>query len=128
MVTPSGNPAAWPNVRFIFVKRNLEDNVLRIYMRKYKSGNYYAYGLTSIRDHIDWYHQMIDVLAEKLPDIVRVIHYEEMVADPATAVGIAADLCGLEMAGRPLPSLGDDRGCAEPYRELMAAAAAASEG
>ena len=114
--------AAFPNVRFIFVKRNLEDNMLRIYMRKYKSGNYYAYDLKSIRDHINWYHQMIDVLAKKLPDIVRVIPYEEIVADPATAVGVAADLCGLEMPERPLPSLGDDRGCAAPYREFMAAA------
>jgi tetratricopeptide (TPR) repeat protein len=114
--------AAFPNTRFIFVKRNLEDIMLRIYMRRYASGNSYSYDLKSARDHILWYHQMMDVLAEKLPDIVRIIHYEDMVADPAGALRVAADLCGLPMHDGPLPPTGDDRGCAEPYRQFMATA------
>ena len=114
--------AAFPDVRFIFVKRNLEDNMLRIYMRKYEFGNPYAYDLKSTREHIVWFHEMIDVLAKKLPDMARVIHYENMVADPADALRVAADLCGLPMTDAPLPMVGDDRGCAEPYRQLMAAA------
>ena len=114
--------AAFPDVRFIFVKCNLEDNMLRIYMRKYAVANPYGYDLKSIRDHVTWYHQMIDVLAEKLPDIVRVIQYEEMVADPAGALRSAAELCGLSMTDAPLPTIGDDRGCAAPYRQFMAAA------
>jgi tetratricopeptide (TPR) repeat protein len=114
--------AAFPKVRFICVKRNLEDIALRIYMRKYARGNAYAYDLASIRTYVTWYHQMMDLLAEKLPDIVRVIHYEEMVADPAAALRMAADLCGLPVAGGPLPAVGDDRGCSVPYRQFMAAA------
>jgi tetratricopeptide (TPR) repeat protein len=113
--------AAFPRVRFIFVKRNLEDNLLRIYMRKYTRGNSYAYDLKSARDHITWYHQMIDALTEKFPDIVRVVQYEEMVADPAATLRVAAELCGLPMTDKPLPEIGDDRGCAAPYRGLMAA-------
>ena len=46
--------SAIPNVRFIFIRRSLEDNMLRIYMRKYQSGNAYAYNLHSIREHILW--------------------------------------------------------------------------
>lgn len=114
--------AAFPGVRFIFVKRNLEDTMLRIYMRKYQSGNPYAYDLKSTREHIAWYHEMIDALAEKLPDIARVVHYEDMVADPAAALRVVADLCGLPMSHGPLPATGDDRGCAAAYRQLMAAA------
>ncbi len=64
---------------------------------------------------------MMDLLAEKFPDIVRVIRYEEMVTDPPAALRAAAELCGLPMVHGPLPALGDDRGCAEPYRQLMAA-------
>jgi tetratricopeptide (TPR) repeat protein len=112
--------AALPDARFIFVKRSLEDNALRIYMRKYKVGNPYAYDLKSIREHLAWYHQMIDLLVAKLPGISRVIHYEDMVADPAAALRAAAELCGLPAAEGRLPTLGDDRGCAAPYRELMA--------
>ena len=113
--------AAFPNVRFIFVKRNIEDNILRVYMQLYRTGNAYSYDLNAAREHIAWYHQMVDLLAEKFPDVVRVINYEDMVADPAAAQGVAADLCGLAMAEGPPLAIGDDRGCAEPYRQLMAA-------
>ena len=114
--------AAFPDVRFIFVKRNLQDNMLRIYMRKYAFGNPYGYDLAAIRDHITWYHEMIDVLAEKLPHITRVVHYEDIVADPRAALDVAAELCGVPMEHGPLPDIGDDRGCAEPYRDFMDAA------
>ena len=63
---------------------------------------------------------MIDVLAERLPHISTVIHYEHMLGDPRAAAQSAAKLCGLTVPNGPLPELGDDRGCAEPYRELMA--------
>jgi tetratricopeptide (TPR) repeat protein len=113
--------SAFPNVRFLCVKRNVEDTVLRIYMRRYRTGNFYGYDLKAARDHVIWYHEMIDLLAEQLPAIVRVIRYEDMVANPAETLREAADLCGLPMTDGPLPVLGDDRGCAAPYGEFMAA-------
>ncbi len=115
--------SAFPNVRFICVRRELEDNILRIYMRKYKRGNAYAYDPKSTRDYVVWYNQMIDLLVEKLPD-VRVMQYEDMIAEPAAALRTVAELCDLPMTDKPLPTVGDDRGCAEPYREFMAAALA----
>ena len=114
--------AVLPNVRFIFVKRDPDDIGLRIYMRTYKSGNTYAYDIGNIRAHIAWYYQMVDVVAERLPHISTVIQYENMIADPATALESIAELCGLAPPDAPLPRLGDDRECAAPYRELMAAA------
>ena len=59
---------------------------------------------------------------QKLPQSVCVIRYEDMIADPAGALRTAADFCGLPMPQRPLPPVGDDRGCVGPYRALMAAA------
>jgi hypothetical protein len=116
--------AAFPGVRFIFMKRDLQDNMLRIYMRKYMMGNPYGYDLAAIRDHITWYHQMIDVLVAKLPSIARVVQYEDMIADPRTALNVAAELCGIPMKHAPLPEIGDDRGCAEPYQEFISASLA----
>jgi Flp pilus assembly protein TadD len=113
--------AIFPNVRFILLKRDLEDNALRVFMRRYNRGNSYAYDLEAIREHLAWYSAMIDVLTEKLPNIVRVIHYEDMVADPAAALRTSLELCGLAMPATPLPDIGDDRGCALPYRQFMAA-------
>jgi tetratricopeptide (TPR) repeat protein len=111
-----------PNVRFIFVKRNVTDNILRIYQRKYRRGkNVYSYDLKAARDHVVWYHQMMDLMAKKFPDIVRIINYEDMVANPAAAVRVAASLCGLSQTDGPLLDVGDDRGCAEPYHDFITA-------
>lgn len=117
--------SVFPNVRFIFVKRDVEDNILRMYFRNYEEGNAHAYDLAAAREHVSWYNQMIDLMAVKLPDHVRVIRYEDMVADPAGALRVAADLCGLAMTDKLLPPIGDDRGCAEPYKQFMAAATGA---
>lgn len=111
-----------PNARFLFVKRDLDDTLLRIYMRKYTRGNADSYDLKAARGSILWYHRMIDVLAEKLPDVSRVLQYEEVIEDPRAALRATAELCGLPAHEKPLPPLGDDRNCAEPYREVMAAA------
>jgi hypothetical protein len=110
---------AFPNVRFIFMKRNRDDNILRIFFRKYPPGNAYAYHLNTITRYIDRYDQMIDALVEKFPNIARIIHYEDMVTDPAGALRAAAELCDLPVEHGPLPEIGDDRGCAVPYRNLM---------
>lgn len=114
--------AAFPGVRFLFVKRDIDDNLLRIFMRRYATGNSYSYNLAAAREHIVWYHQMIDVLAEKLPQTTRIIRYEDMVSDPRGALQACAELCGLPMSDAAAPALGDDRGCAKPYAEWMAAA------
>jgi hypothetical protein len=114
--------AALPNVRFLFVKRNLEDVLLRIYMRYYVQANSYAYDLKTARDHVLCYYEIMDLMAEKFPDLVRIVRYEDMITDPVAVLRVAANLCGLEATGRPVPLLGDDRGCAEPYREHIASA------
>jgi hypothetical protein len=108
-----------PNARFIFVKRDVEDTILRMYMRRYDRGNSHSYDLAAARDHVIWYHQMIDLLSEKLPKHTRVIRYEDMVANPTATLQTAAELCELSMQHGPLPTIGDDRGCALPYRALM---------
>jgi tetratricopeptide (TPR) repeat protein len=113
--------SVFPNVRFIFLRRNLEDNILRMYQRRYRSGNAYSYDLKAARDYVAWYHQMMELMAKKLPDIVRIIDYEDMIANPAAAVRVAADLCGLTKTDGPLPEVGDDRGCAEPYHDFIRA-------
>lgn len=107
-----------PNARFVFVTRDKDDNALRIYMKKYLRGNSYAYDLKSIYEYLDWYEQMAGLLIAKFPDAVRHVRYETIVSDPLAAAAAAADLCGIAV-NDALPPVGDDRGCAEPYRALM---------
>jgi len=112
-----------PGTRFVFVKRDIDDNLLRIFMRRYSIGNHYSYDLAATRAHLTWYHAMMDRLAEMFPDIVRVIQYEDMVTDPAQALRMGAELCGLDAAGATPSPIGDDRNCAGPYRQWIAATA-----
>jgi hypothetical protein len=114
------------NVRFVFVKRDVDDNVLRIYMARYRGGNAYAYDLKAARDQVLRYNEMIDLMAQKFPDIVRVIRYEDMVLRPEAARSAAAELCGLTVSGKPLPAISNDSGCAKPYRHFMDTEAAAA--
>jgi tetratricopeptide (TPR) repeat protein len=109
-----------PNARFIFLKRDLEDNLLRIFMRNYTSGNPYAFDLKSARDHILWFNEMIDLAAEKFRDVARVIRYEDMVRNPISAVRVIAELCEQPMPDKSTNIKGDV-GCAVPYRDFIAA-------
>jgi hypothetical protein len=90
-------------------------------MRLYKSDNIYAYDIGEIREHLTWYHQMIDALVERLPVRSLVVHHEDMITDPATALASAAEICGLTKPAKTLPQLGDERGCAKPYQASMEA-------
>jgi tetratricopeptide (TPR) repeat protein len=113
--------SVFQNVRFIFMKRNMEDNLLRIFMREYQGGNPYAYDLKAAREHILWQHKVADLMAEKFPDIVRVIHYEDMIADPAACMRTGAELCGLSITSGVSPAVSGDPDCSAPYRQLMTA-------
>lgn len=104
-----------PNVRFAFLKRNPEDLALRIFMKKYASGNAHAYDLTAIRRYISWYHQFIDILAAKFPEISIVIQYEELIENPAKMREKVSQLCGLDTIEMPPPAIEDDCGCAASY-------------
>ncbi len=117
---------ALPDVRFVFVKRDLDDITLRIFMQHYKRGNDYAYEIGSVRDYVRWYNDMIDAIAARFPAISTVIRYEEMVKDPAATLRTVAGSCGLDTTGNVLPPIGDDRECSKPYRVLWDAPAAAA--
>ena len=107
-----------PNARFVFVKREQEDIAIRIYMRNYRTGNHYASNLNDIQEYVSWCHEMIDAMMEKLGERAFVVAYEDMVEDPGASCRKVADLCGLKMGEATLPDIGDDRGCAKPYRNF----------
>jgi Flp pilus assembly protein TadD len=108
-----------PNVRFVFLRRDLQDTALRIYMTKYLRGNSYAYDLKSIAGYLQWYNHMIDLAAEKFSEIALLVTYESMIADPLTVLRKIATMCGLSIKDGPIPALVDDRGVATHYREFM---------
>ncbi|MFW6028436.1 MAG: sulfotransferase [bacterium] len=111
-----------PNTRFVFVRRDVEDLTIRIYMRNYKSGNEYAWNIEDIRHYLDWCHAMMGIMAARMPDNAIVINYEDMVADPDAALAKTAGLCGLEVRDTAPAIVGDDRGCGQPYAAFVRSA------
>ena len=111
---------AIPNLRFVFIKRNIDDLMLRIYMRRYRHQNTYSYDLNVLREYIEVYNKTIDALVETFPDISCVVQYEDMVADPESTLRDMCRLCGIKLNFKALPrDIPNDIGCAEPYPELM---------
>ena len=108
-----------PNARFLLIKRSSEDVVWRIDLTKYLYGNPYAYDLKAIRDYLDWYNAMTDLIAEKLPDTAQVVSYEALADDPAAALRRAAELCGLSLYDPRVPPLPNDCGCSAPYQRYL---------
>ena len=91
-------------------------------MKNYKSGNTYSYALDALREYIQQYEKMIDLMHEAFPKNSIIISYEEMVQDPGRALDRMCKLCGLVPDHDLLPNVPSDVGCSEPYRELIDAA------
>lgn len=110
---------AVPNTRVIFIKRNLHDNVFKIFSKLYGVGNSCAYNLPAIKDYILWYNSCIDIIAENFTASVKIVSYEDVVADPRVLYKAVSDLLPLSLAEVQPPMIGNDCGCSEPYAHLM---------
>jgi LPS sulfotransferase NodH len=110
---------ALSNVRFIFVQRDQYDCALRIFMKHYRAGNYYAYDIKTIFHYVAWYYEMVELWLEKFPEMSLSIDYENAVAEPQATLSRIVEFCGANMRGGVPPDLGDDRGCARAYREFI---------
>lgn len=112
-----------PNARFVFVRRDTDDTALRILMKHYrKDTNYYGYDVPATYGEIAWYYQLIDIYGEKLASICTQISYEDLIAEPLNELASVANLCGLETFDGLVTPPGDDRGCAGPYKKMLASA------
>jgi tetratricopeptide (TPR) repeat protein len=110
---------AVPNTRVIFVKRDLRDNAFRIFTSVYAIGNAYSYNFQVIEDYLSWYNACIDVIARSFKDAVRIVTYDDLVADTRSLYKTATELLPLDFADVEPPSIGDDRGCSAPYAQFM---------
>jgi tetratricopeptide (TPR) repeat protein len=109
-----------PNSRFVFVKRNIDDLIWRIYTKSYRAGNWYSYDLSSLKEYITKYYQIVDLMADLMPQKVRVINYEELVSNPADiCTDVLAD-CGVSTdASLSYGEVQNDVGCSNLFQALM---------
>ena len=114
--------AVIPNIRFIFLRRRLEDTLLRIFMKHYRSGNVYSYNLDAARQHILWYEELMNFVSRCFPEISFQVQYEELIENPVKVVGEAKQFIGINAAPMGIPEVGDDRGCAAPFSRFLSPA------
>lgn len=108
-----------PNIRLVFVRRNIDDVVLRIFGTKYSIGNDHTYNLETTREYVSLYYEIQDMLLARLPDVSTIINYEDMVENPIAILEDVKSFCGIGDKIGELPDIGDDRGYAKPFLELM---------
>ena len=108
-----------PNIRFVFVKRSIADNALRIFQTNYSSANFYGYDLESIFNHINWYNSMIDCLTEMLPDHCMVVNYESAINDPFQIAKDVGEFIKIDIVDGEYQASNGDVGVAEPYLKFL---------
>ena len=112
--------AALPGAKFVLMRRSSLDLLVRTYFKSYRSGHYHAYDPNWIIEYIDWYEQLSQQWEKVFPGSVRILSYEELVAD---TVGVVSDI--LEWLGLRLEAslsalvVGDDRYVSEPYIPIL---------
>ncbi len=110
---------AVPNTRVIFIKRNLQDNIFKIFSKLYGVGNAFAYDLRAIRDYILWYNSCIDIIADAYAGAIKVVAYDEMASDGHVLYRAAAELLGMRFGDVQAPAVANDRGCSQPYAKKI---------
>ncbi len=85
----------FPQAKFIFMDRDDFDTGAEIYLKKYRSKNFYAYSLKSITQHLKSYRRISDVLLHKLKHRAMLISYDKLLSDPLGELAGLEDFLGI---------------------------------
>jgi len=88
-------------------------------MTRYVVGNEFLNNIEMIKEYVTNQHALMDDFVEKYPDIVNVVHYEDLVDNPRQTLKQACGLCGIPDLSGTLPPIGNDVGCGEHYRPFF---------
>jgi tetratricopeptide (TPR) repeat protein len=105
------------NVYFVHVYRNLDDHIFKIFTRNYKEGNEYALSIDSIKNYINWYGQMADIILSVYPQRSLRINYEDMIDNPSGIVEKISKMSSIECQANSSFSLKGDVGISEEYKK-----------
>ena len=113
-----------PGARFIFVRRNRQDQMFRMISTSYAKGtdvSRYSTDLSQISKRLDWYDHLIDIYSSRMPHDCLVFSYEDIIENPDLQLDRIAELVDIKNRTGEAPELGDDRGVSRPYRKLIEA-------
>ena len=112
----------FPKIRIVYCRRNVLDNCLKIYFKKYNKRHNYSYRMPDLAHYVLCFQKMIDHWLSIFGDDILCLDYEELVKNPRKALQKTARFCGLN---DPLPPLSIDLndgeiGAWKNYERLMA--------
>jgi len=110
------------NTFVVVFGRNILDNALKIFTKRYMVANSYAYCLDSTFEHLRWYDSMAELLLKKYPDRTIRINYEDLIENPSTELGRVYSLVGLDEVDNSSftdERIGNDIGISKNYRAKL---------
>ena len=107
------------NVYFIHVCRNLDDHIFKIFTKNYKEGNEYAQSIESIKNYINWYRQMADIILSAYPQRSLRINYENIIDNPDGIVQQISNMCSIKHQANLSFSLKGDVGISKKYTKYF---------
>ncbi len=107
------------NVYFIHICRNLNDNIFKIFTRNYKEGNEYALSIETIKNYINWYKQMADIILSIYPQRSIRINYEDLIDNPNDIVQKISKISSIEYQSNLSFSIKGDVGISKEYKKYF---------
>jgi tetratricopeptide (TPR) repeat protein len=107
------------NVYFVHICRDLDDHIFKIFTRNYKEGNEFALSIESIKNYINWYKQMADVILSIYPQRSIRINYEDLIENPNSIVQQISEICSIECRPNLSFSLKGDIGISKEYKKYF---------
>jgi len=107
------------NVYFVHICRNLDDHIFKVFTRNYKEGNEYALSIESIKNYINWYGQMADIILSTYPQRSLRINYEDMIKNPISIVQKISNISSIECQDNLSFNLKGDVGISKEYKKYF---------
>ena len=71
-----------PSARVVITQRDWRDTLISVYGTRLHAQHGYATDIANIRSHIKLCHELADQWSNQYPERVRIVNYENLVADP----------------------------------------------
>jgi len=88
--------SALPKAKIIWLSRDIRDSLWSIFKMRFETGQYYTYDFKTIHDHLSWGRRFRDYFAERAPDQVLRVQYEDLASDPDHWIRKILQFCDLE--------------------------------
>ena len=107
------------NVYFVHICRNLDDHIFKVFTRNYKEGNEYALSIESIKNYINWYKQMADIILSIYPQRSLRINFEDLIDNPNDIVQKISKISSIEYQANLSFNLKGDVGISNEYKKYF---------